>query len=281
MDTANLLKIINKEDKIVPVVVERSIPEITGIVEDAVKQISKGGRIIYIGAGTAGRLGILDAAECMPTFGIAPGTVIAVIAGGSNSLIQPMEGAEDNFLSGEAEMDKLGIGKDDIVIGIVASGKAPYVIGALKRARELKAITAAIVNVSNPVVGKYCDHIVTLLVGPEVIAGSSRMKAGTSEKLVLNMISTAVFVRLGKVYDNLMIDLHPVNEKLKERMVNIVRKITGVNHDSALSSLTKADWNLKIAIIIVVHPMSLEDARKMLNKCNGNLRCVLSDLKIW
>jgi N-acetylmuramic acid 6-phosphate etherase len=176
-------------------------------------------------------------------------------------------------------MDKLGIGKDDIVIGIVASGKAPYVIGALKRARELKAITAAIVNVSNPVVGKYCDHIVTLLVGPEVIAGSSRMKAGTSEKLVLNMISTAVFVRLGKVYDNLMIDLHPVNEKLKERMVNIVRKITDVNRDSALSALIEADWNIKAAIIMVLNPMSLENAKNILALCNGNLRCALSKFK--
>ncbi|MCL4452151.1 MAG: N-acetylmuramic acid 6-phosphate etherase [Candidatus Thermoplasmatota archaeon] len=279
MDTVKLLHIINKEDKIVPEVVEKSIPEIIGIVEEATKQISKGGRMIYVGAGTAGRLGVLDAAECVPTFGASPETVIAVIAGGYNSISHPTEGAEDSFSSGEAEMDRIAVGRDDIVIGIVASGRAPYVMGALKRAGELKAVTAAIVNVSNPAVRKYCDHLVTLLVGPEVIAGSSRMKAGTSEKLVLNMISTAVFVKLGKVYDNLMIDIRPVNEKLKERMVNIVRKITDVNRDSALSALIEADWNIKAAIIMVLNPMSLENAKNILALCNGNLRCALSKFK--
>lgn len=279
MDTLKLLNIINKEDKIVPEVVEKSIPEIIGIVEEATKRISKGGRMIYVGAGTAGRLGVLDAAECVPTFGVSPGTVIAVIAGGYDSINHPNEGAEDSFSSGEAEMDRIAVGRDDIVIGIVASGKAPYVLGALKRAGELKAVTAAIVNVSNPAVGKYCNYLVTLLVGPEVIAGSSRMKAGTSEKLVLNMISTAVFVKLGKVYDNLMIDLRPVNEKLKERMVSIVRKITGVDRDSSLSALIKAEWNLKVAIIMVFSPMPLENAKNMLALCNENLRCVLSKLE--
>lgn len=279
MDTVKLLHIINKEDKIVPEVVEKSIPEIIGIVEEATKQISKGGRMIYVGAGTAGRLGVLDAAECVPTFGASPETVIAVIAGGYNSISHPTEGAEDSFSSGEAKMDRIAVGRDDIVIGIVASGRAPYVMGALKRAGELKAVTAAIVNVSNPAVRKYCDHLVTLLVGPEVIAGSSRMKAGTSEKLVLNMISTAVFVKLGKVYDNLMIDIRPVNEKLKERMVNIVRKITDVNRDSALSALIEADWNIKAAIIMVLNPMSLENAKNILALCNGNLRCALSKFK--
>ena len=223
-------------------------------------------------------MGILDAAECIPTFGIPPGTVVPVIAGGFNSIIQPTEGAEDSQFSGNEEMDKIGVGKNDFVIGIVASGKAPYVIGALKRAKELGAATGAIVNVSNPVVKEYCDYMVTLLVGPEVIAGSSRMKAGTSEKLVLNMISTAVFVRLGKVYDNLMIDLRPANEKLRERMVNIVRRITGSDRDTVFSVLVEANWDIKAATIMIIYPMKLENAHKILKECDGNLRAALSRL---
>lgn len=223
-------------------------------------------------------MGILDAAECIPTFGVSPGTVVPVIAGGFTSIIQPTEGAEDSQPSGTEEMDKLGIGKNDFVIGIVASGRAPYIIGALKRAKELGAATGAIVNVSNPAVGEYCDYLVTLLVGPEVIAGSSRMKAGTSEKLVLNMISTAVFVRLGKVYDNLMIDLRPANEKLRERMVNIARRITGSDRDTAFSALVEANWDIKAATIMILNPMNLENAHKILNECNGNLRAALTKL---
>ena len=278
-DTETLLKIINDEDKIVPGVVEKAIPEIVGIVEEAVRRIGRGGRLIYVGAGTAGRLGVLDAAECIPTFNALPGTVVPVIAGGYNSIIQPTEGVEDNLSLGAEEMDKIGVGKDDIVVGIVASGKAPYVIGALKRGRELGAATGAIVNVSKPAIGKYCDYLVTLLVGPEVVAGSSRMKAGTSEKLVLNMISTSTFVRLGKVYDNLMIDLRPVNEKLKERMINILRKITGADHDSALSTLIKAEWDLKAAVIMFIHSMPAENAKKILLEYGGNLRNALSSFK--
>lgn len=274
-DTKSILKTINDEDKIVPEVISGEIPAIAEIVDSIVNGMRLGGRLIYVGAGTAGRLGILDAAECGPTFGVPQGVVVPVMAGGKSSFVTPSEGVEDNSETGSKDVESLEVGPKDVVLGIVSSGKAPYVIGALKKARELGAKTGAIVNVSNPDVADHCNYLIKLLVGPEVIAGSSRMKAGTSEKLVLNMISTAVFVKLGKIYDNMMVDLKPVNEKLRERMVNVLSRIMGVDDSKAKDALVKAEWNLKAAALMLRRPMELNTAIDTLNRCNGNLRCAL------
>ena len=275
LDTESVLRIINEEDKKVPYLVEKALPDITKAVDSIAKLIASGGRLIYVGAGTAGRLGFLDAAECVPTFGIPRGTVISVIAGGAGSIVNAKEGAEDCHSCGGRRMSALKVGPNDFVMGIAASGKAPFVIGALKRAKERGATTGALVNVSNPVISEYADNVITVLVGPEVIAGSSRMKAGTAEKLVLNMISTAVFVKLGRVFDNMMIELRPHNEKMRERSVRILSTITKADYDLSSKTLERAGWNIKTATVMLMRNLEVAEAEERLLRANGNLRNAL------
>ncbi len=275
LDTETLLRTINGEDRKVPDIVAGALPVIAKVTDAVAKCIGGGGRLIYVGAGTAGRLGFLDAAECVPTFGIPAGRVVSVMAGGIRAVSRAREKAEDCASCGAGRMNALKVGKRDFVMGIAASGKAPFVIGALKRAKERGGSTGALVNVSNAAVSEYADHVITLLVGPEVIAGSSRMKAGTSEKLVLNMISTAVFVKLGKVYGNMMTELGPHNEKMRERSVRILSTITGGGDDRSVAALEKSGWDIKTAAIMILKNVDAKKAERRLSAAKGNLRNAL------
>ena len=275
MGTLDIIRTINSEDKTVPDVVGGALPAIAAAVDAVTASLRSGGRLIYVGAGTAGRLGCLDAAECVPTFGISPGTVIPVIAGGSRAFMSAVEGAEDCRSCGAARMSRLKVGPADFVMAVVASGKAPFVLGAMERAKGRGAGTGAIVNIRNAAVSQYCGFTIELLVGPEVIAGSSRMKAGMAEKLVLNMISTAAFVRLGRVYGNLMVGLKPLNSKIRERSVRILSTITGSTHDEAEGALAGAGWDIRVASLMLLKGLEPKEARRRLESAQWSLRAAL------
>ena len=247
-DTPALLRLMNEEDRLVPLAVEAELPRIAETVELAVNALAHNGRVIYVGAGTSGRLGVLDASECPPTFGVSPKLVQGFIAGGDVALRSAVEGAEDDPEAGAALMDELGIGEDDLVIGISASGSARYVIGAVTRAKALGAATAAIVNNAGTRLGACVDVCVAPIVGPEVIAGSTRMKSGTAQKLVLNMISTATMVRLGYAKVGVMTSLAATNEKLRGRAVRILCEAAGVSEAAAEDALVRSDMRVDRAL---------------------------------
>ena len=247
-DTPALLRLMNEEDRLVPLAVEAELPRIAETVELAVNALAHNGRVIYVGAGTSGRLGVLDASECPPTFGVSPKLVQGFIAGGDVALRSAVEGAEDDPEAGAALMDELGIGEDDLVIGISASGSARYVIGAVTRAKALGAATAAIVNNAGTRLGACVDVCVAPIVGPEVIAGSTRMKSGTAQKLVLNMISTATMVRLGYAKGGVMTSLAATNEKLRGRAVRILCETAGVSEATAEDALVRSDMRVDRAL---------------------------------
>ena len=247
-DTPALLRLMNEEDRLVPLAVEAELPRIAETVELAVNALAHNGRVIYVGAGTSGRLGVLDASECPPTFGVSPKLVQGFIAGGDVALRSAVEGAEDDPEAGAALMDELGIGEDDLVIGISASGSARYVIGAVTRAKTLGAATAAIVNNAGTRLGACVDVCIAPIVGPEVIAGSTRMKSGTAQKLVLNMISTATMVRLGYAKGGVMTSLAATNEKLRGRAVRILCETAGVSEAAAEDALVRSDMRVDRAL---------------------------------
>ena len=247
-DTPALLRLMNEEDRLVPLAVEAELPRIAETVELAVNALAHNGRVIYVGAGTSGRLGVLDASECPPTFGVSPKLVQGFIAGGDVALRSAVEGAEDDPEAGAALMDELGIGEDDLVIGISASGSARYVIGAVTRAKALGAATAAIVNNAGTRLGACVDVCIAPIVGPEVIAGSTRMKSGTAQKLVLNMISTATMVRLGYAKGGVMTSLAATNEKLRGRAVRILCETAGVSEAAAEDALVRSDMRVDRAL---------------------------------
>ena len=247
-DTPALLRLMNEEDRLVPLAVEEELPRIAETVELAVNALAHNGRVIYVGAGTSGRLGVLDASECPPTFGVSPKLVQGFIAGGDVALRSAVEGAEDDPEAGAALMDELGIGEDDLVIGISASGSARYVIGAVTRAKALGAATAAIVNNAGTRLGACVDVCIAPIVGPEVIAGSTRMKSGTAQKLVLNMISTATMVRLGYAKGGVMTSLAATNEKLRGRAVRILCETAGVSEAAAEDALVRSDMRVDRAL---------------------------------
>lgn len=247
-DTPALLRLINEEDRLVPLAVEQELPRIAAAVELAVAALTQGGRVIYVGAGTSGRLGVLDASECPPTYGVPPTMVQGFIAGGDIALRNAVEGAEDDPEAGAALMDAQGAGAHDLVVGISASGSARYVIGAVARAKELGAATAAIVNNAGTQLGACVDVCIAPIVGPEVIAGSTRMKSGTAQKLVLNMISTAAMVRLGYAKGGVMTSLAATNEKLRGRAVRILCETAGVAEAEAEAALLAADMRVDRAL---------------------------------
>ena len=247
-DTPALLRLMNEEDRLVPLAVEAELPRIAETVELAVNALAHNGRVIYVGAGTSGRLGVLDASECPPTFGVSPKLVQGFIAGGDVALRSAVEGAEDDPEAGAALMDELGIGEDDLVIGISASGSARYVIGAVTRAKALGTATAAIVNNAGTRLGACVDVCIAPIVGPEVIAGSTRMKSGTAQKLVLNMISTATMVRLGYAKGGVMTSLAATNEKLRGRAVRILCEAAGVSEAAAEDALMRSDMRVDRAL---------------------------------
>ena len=274
MPIHEILKVMNEEDQTVPLAVEKVIPEIEKAVKFAIDSFQKGGRLIYIGAGTSGRLGILDASECPPTFGVEPGMVQGIIAGGLEAISKAIEGAEDNETLGGDDLKRIGLTENDTVVGIAASGRTPYVIGALNYAKQIGAKTVAISNNKNSQIGKLVDVAIEVETGPEVITGSTRLKAGTAQKLVLNMISTTSMIGIGKVYENLMVDVQPTNEKLVNRAQRIIMDATGCDREIASKTLKLANKNVKAAIIMILLNCSYEEAIEKLEEADGFVRKV-------
>ena len=267
-----VLLLMNEEDATVPLAVKKEIDNIESVVKGVVKAFKNGGRLIYVGAGTSGRLGILDASECPPTFGVEPTLVQGLIAGGEKAILKAIEGAEDDEESGQLDLKAISINEKDVVVGIAASGRTPYVIGALKYANEVGATTASISNNKHSVIGKIAQIAIEVETGPEVLTGSTRLKAGTAQKLVLNMISTASMIGIGKVYENLMVDVQPTNKKLIERSKRIIMEATGVDYDTAQTYFLRANQEVKPAIVMILLNCSYEEALDKLEKSNGFIR---------
>jgi N-acetylmuramic acid 6-phosphate etherase len=271
--TLEILKIINKEDKTVPPAVEKELKYITQAVDVIVDAIKNGGRLLYFGAGTSGRLGVLDASECPPTFGTPFGLIEGYIAGGREAMFRAQEGAEDYEENGAKDVLAVKVTSKDVVCGIAASRRTPYVFGAVKKAKELGAKTLYVTT--NPRESfniKEVDIAICPYVGPEVIMGSTRMKSGTAQKLVLNMLTTTAMIRLGKVYENMMIDLQMTNKKLVERSKKIVMIITGVSYEEAEDYLKKADGHVKTALVMIKAGVDAEEAKRRLEKAEGFVR---------
>ncbi|MGC4152709.1 MAG: N-acetylmuramic acid 6-phosphate etherase [Propionicimonas sp.] len=276
MSVTEFLEVMNAEDHRVADAVAVQIPQIARAVDLAVAALRSGGRLIYTGAGTSGRLGVLDAAECPPTFGTEPELVIGLLAGGQQAMFQAVEGAEDSAELGVADLVELGLTSNDVVVGIAASGRTPYVIGGLDHAREVGAATVSIACNPGAEVGRHADVSIEVDNGPEVLTGSTRLKAGTSQKLILNMISTAAMVRLGKVYGNLMVDVRPTNEKLVSRAIGIIQAATGCEAERAAQALADADNHAKTAIVAILCDVDTETARSRLADADGFVRAALT-----
>jgi N-acetylmuramic acid 6-phosphate etherase len=281
IDTASSLEIVDligAEDATVPGAVARAREEIARVVDLIEAAFRAGGRLVYVGAGTSGRLGVLDAAECPPTFGTPPEMVVGVIAGGYPALVKSVEGAEEDVNAGLGEMDSRRIGPDDVVVGVAASGTTPFVRAALSRAQTLGARTA-IVSCSEPpkLLRETCDVCIVVAVGPEVVTGSTRMKAGTATKLVLNTLTTGAMIRLGKTYGNLMVDLRAWNDKLIDRSQRIVMESTGLGRDEARNVIQAADGKVKTAIVMARRRVSRDEAERLLEEHLGRLRDIVGD----
>ncbi|NLW39671.1 MAG: N-acetylmuramic acid 6-phosphate etherase [Tissierellia bacterium] len=270
------LEIMNEEDQKVALAVRKEIPQIEKAVQAVIESFNKGGRLIYVGAGTSGRLGILDAVECPPTFGTPPEMVQGLIAGGEKAFLKAVEGAEDSMDMGVDDLKNIGLNPKDIVVGIAASGRTPYVKGALNYAKEIGCKTVAIACNKNSEIGAIADIAIEVVVGPEVLAGSTRLKAGTAQKLVLNMISTISMVGIGKAYKNLMVDVQLNNIKLQKRAENIIMTATGVDRDTAKQTLVKADGSVKLAITMILLNCSREEAEEKLAEANGHIRRIIT-----
>jgi N-acetylmuramic acid 6-phosphate etherase len=269
MTPLEIVRLMNEEDKKVAFAVEKEIPNIAKAVEEIERAFKNGGRLIYIGAGTSGRLGILDAAECPPTFGTSPDKVVGIIAGGETALKDAIEGAEDDTEAGETDLKNINLRDNDVVVGITASGRTPYVIGALNYAKRVGAFTVSISCNPNGEVGRIANVSIAPVVGPEVLTGSTRLKAGTAQKLVLNMLSTASMIRIGKAYKNLMIDVKPSNKKLIERAKRIIMMAADVSYEKAEEYLEKANYKPKAAVVMIKTNCSYEEALEKIKKGNG------------
>ncbi|MEY8714551.1 N-acetylmuramic acid 6-phosphate etherase [Francisella philomiragia] len=268
-ESVNLM--IDEEYGVIEALKEQSL-NIAKIVEVTSQALKKGGRIIYVGAGTSGRLGILDAVECPPTFSVDYNTIIGLIAGGEKAFIQAQEGAEDNPNFGKEDLLKINLTAKDVVIGIAASGRTPYVIGALEYANSIDATTIAISCTKQAKISNYADYNVEAVPGPEVLTGSTRLKAGTTQKLILNIISTLSMVSVGKVYQNLMVDVKPTNEKLVERSKNIICEATGVDYVTAQDFYMKANKSVKVAIVMILNDCDYEQALAILKNNNNFIK---------
>ncbi|RYL93075.1 N-acetylmuramic acid 6-phosphate etherase [Sporolactobacillus sp. THM7-4] len=275
MSIREILNCMNQEDRCVPLAVSKELNKIEQAVRLAIRALQSGGRMIYMGAGTSGRLGVLDAVECVPTFSSPPDRVIGLIAGGKDALTEAVEGAEDNETLGAEDLAALGIESRDLVIGIAASGRTPYVIGGLKYAQSVGASTAALSCNRGAEISKHADVAIEVETGPEILTGSTRLKAGTSQKLVLNMLSTASMIGIGKVYENLMVDVQPTNEKLVERSRRIIIEATGVDPTTAEKYYQKAGQNVKAAIIMILLGCPHGEAILRLKQAKGFIRKAL------
>ncbi|WP_457152839.1 N-acetylmuramic acid 6-phosphate etherase [Mesorhizobium sp. P5_C1] len=277
LPTIDVLRKINDEDEAVPAAVEKVVPEIAAAVDRIVLAFQKGARLIYMGAGTSGRLGVLDASECPPTFGVPEGMVVGLIAGGPDALVRSTEGAEDDPKMGARALQEIGLTSDDVVVGIAVSGRTPYVIGGLSYARQVGAATVALsCNPASTIAG-IADIAISPVVGAEVLTGSTRLKSGTAQKLVLNMLTTASMIRIGKSYQNLMVDLNPSNKKLVARATRIVMQTTGCAAQQAKQALAQTGNDVKLAILMTITGLGVEEARVALGKAGGFLRKAISD----
>jgi len=277
MDTAQVLELMNDEDQTVALAVRRALPEITEAVDLVADSLGAGGRLIYLGAGTSGRLGLLDAVECPPTFDTDPGQVTALLAGGANAFVQAVEGAEDDPVAAAADVDALEVGAHDTVVGIAASGRTPYVIGGLRRARERGAHTVALACNTGSLIGREAKVAIEVATGPEVLTGSTRLKAGTAQKMVCNMLSTAAMVRIGKTYGNFMVDMRPTNAKLVDRARRIVAAATEVDEGTAATALDAAGGRTKVAVVMLLAGVDAAAADRLLQQGAGNVSAAVAD----
>ena len=277
MTVSELLLAMNESDAEVPKAISLVLPRIEKAIEGVIDRMLQGGRLIYIGAGTSGRLGVLDAAECGPTFSITSDQVIAFIAGGDSAIKNPAEGAEDMPELGIADLQSINVGQLDCVVGIAASGRTPYVMGAIEYARSVGALTIALTSNPNSQLGKISDHALDIDSGPELLAGSTRLKSGTAQKLVLNMISTVSMVRLGKTFGNLMVDLQVSNEKLADRAVRIIQTATGSTKIEASEALKASGHEVKVAILMLLLHIEPQTARERLQASSNRIREALID----
>jgi N-acetylmuramic acid 6-phosphate etherase len=281
LDLASSLAIVdllNAEDRTVPAAVHAARDDLAAVIDLLVEAFRAGGRLVYVGAGTSGRLGVLDASECPPTFGTPPEMVVGVIAGGYASLVRGQEGAEDDMDTGAAAMDERRVGARDVVVGIAASGTTPFVRAALGRAQTLGAATVLVTCAEPPAVLRdTCDRVIVVRVGPEAVTGSTRMKAGTATKLVLNTLTTGAMIRLGKTYGNLMVDLQVLSDKLQDRGERIVMEVCGVDRGQARAALAAAGGSVKLAIVMARRTVDAAEARRLLAEAGGVIRRVIGD----
>lgn len=275
LSALEIVTLMNEEDKQVPLAIESVLPQIALAVEAIVNAFQQGGRLVYIGAGTSGRLGVLDASECPPTFGVSGEMVKGIIAGGERAIRHPVEGAEDNQISAQEDLRAINFSEQDVLVGIAASGRTPYVLGALHYAKELGAVTVSIASNPKSAMAQIADIAIDTVVGAEVLTGSSRLKSGTAQKLVLNMLTTASMILLGKCYENLMVDVQASNEKLKARAIKIVIEATGCDKTMAEQTLILAEQNAKLAIMMILSGLEKEEAQALLMKEKGQLRKAL------
>ncbi|WP_195989285.1 N-acetylmuramic acid 6-phosphate etherase [Clostridium sp. D53t1_180928_C8] len=269
VSTLEMVKIINNEDKKVAFAVENELENIAKAIDGIVDRINRGGRLIYIGAGTSGRLGILDASECPPTYGVSEELVQGIIAGGKEAIFRAKEGAEDSEELAITDLKDKSLGENDVVVGLAASGRTPYVIGGLKYANDIGALTISVTCNRDSEVSKVAQISIAPVVGAEVVTGSTRLKAGTAQKLVLNMLSTGTMIKLGKVYGNLMVDVKATNEKLLERAKRIVCEATGVERGQAEKTLKETNFDVKLAIFMILSGLNINEAKEKLSKNKG------------
>lgn len=279
MTTAEILRVINDEDRKIADAVQKVLPEVTVLVDEIHTRMMRGGRLIYIGAGTSGRLGVLDASECPPTYGVEPSLVQGIIAGGFGALLKAKEGAEDDTELASLDLQELSLNENDTVVGLAASGRTPYVIGGLDYANKIGAYTGAVSCVHEAEISAHASSKIEVLVGPEVVTGSTRMKSGTAQKLILNMISTAVMVKYGKVYKNLMVDVQPTNMKLVERAKRIIMQSSECSYEEADKYLKDSGENVKIAICMALTGLARSDCETILNRNEGNISRAIRSLK--
>ena len=275
LSALEIVQLMNEEDKQVPLAIEKCLPQIAQAVERIVTAFQQGGRLVYIGAGTSGRLGVLDASECPPTFGVSPEMVKGIIAGGERALRHPIEGAEDSKAQALVDLQTIQFSSKDVLVGIAASGRTPYVIGALEYAKSLGSVTVSIASNPNSAMANIVDIAIDTVVGPEVLTGSSRLKSGTAQKLVLNMLTTASMILMGKCYQNLMVDVQASNEKLKARAIRIVMQATDCEKALAEETLKLADQNAKLAIMMILSGLDRAQAEALLEKHQGKLQLAL------
>jgi len=272
-----ILQLMNEEDQNVPKAVARELNQIEKVIKETVKCLKNNGRLIYLGAGTSGRLGVLDAAECPPTFGVDSSLVVGLIAGGEKAFINAVEGAEDSVDFGMADLENIQLQKNDMVIGIAASGRTPYVIGGLKYARSIGASTASISCNKNSIISQYSDIVIEVDTKAEVLTGSTRLKAGTAQKNILNMISTVSMICMGKAYSNLMVDMLATNYKLEKRSIRMILEVLDITEEEASLLLKESNWNVKTAIFMGMTSLDKEASVTLLEQANGKLKVALDN----